>query len=85
MKDEDIIRALQAKRGELSPVQLAEYLGDMANGGLSQGTMIMFFSRSFPEIPLHVLLEAGGWQRVSNGGLTDAEFTTLLQPWLGTG
>lgn len=84
MKDEDIIYALRARRGGLSPVQMAEYLGNMANGGLSQGTMIMFFSRAFPEIPLLVLREAGGWQRLSNGGLTDAEFTALLQPWLGT-
>ncbi|MDC0747114.1 hypothetical protein [Polyangium mundeleinium] len=84
MKDEEVIGALQARRGEFYPVELAEYLGELTNGGLSQSTMVTYFKRAFPEIPLRVLLDAGGWQRLSNGGLTDRDFNALLQPWLDT-
>ena len=70
MKDEDIIRALRASQGT-SPVEIAELLGSLAEGGLTQATFVTYFSRSFPAIPLRVLLDAGAWSRLSGGDLDD--------------
>jgi hypothetical protein len=66
----------------MSPVELATLIDELTDGGLSQGTMIMRFKEAFPDIPLRVLLDAGGWNRVSGGSLTDEEFNALLAPWL---
>lgn len=82
MKDEDIIQTLRGRRAELSPVELAKLLDDLTEGGLSQSTLVTYFKRAFSTIPLRVLLDAGAWERLSNGGLTDEEFNALLQPWL---
>lgn len=84
MNDDEVIEALRGQATTLSPVQLAELLDELTEGGLSQGALITYFSRAFPTIPLRVLLEAGSWKRVSGGGLEDDQFDELLQPWLGT-
>ncbi|WNG53419.1 hypothetical protein F0U59_00440 [Archangium gephyra] len=84
MTDEEILAALRAERGRLTPVELAERLDQLISGKLSQGYIVMFFKRAFPEIPLRVLLEAGAWARVCGGeGESDAEFNERLRPWLG--
>jgi hypothetical protein len=57
-------------------------LDDLTGGRLSQSLMIMSFKRGFPVIPLKVLLDAGGWSRVTGGGLSDEQFNQLVGPWL---
>lgn len=80
MTDDEIVAALRAS-GSVSAVELAELLDDLTNGGLSQGSIITYFKRAFPGIPLRVLLDAGGWERISGGGLSDAGFNDLLSEW----
>lgn len=85
MTEDEIVRALQAKaeRGS-SPLQLATLLDELTGGRLSQGTLVTFFKRAFPALPLRVLLDAGAWHRVSDGGMSDEEFERLLGPYVGT-
>jgi hypothetical protein len=82
MSDDDIVKALQAKQRRLSAVELADLLDELTGGYLSQATLVSYFKRAFPSIPLRVLIEAGAWTRVSDGGLTDEQFDGLLGPWL---
>lgn len=82
MMEEEIIASLRSLRGRLTAVELAEFVGTNFADGLSQGSLVTFFQRAFPEIPLRVLLDAGAWHRVSGGGLSDSEFNVLLRPWL---
>lgn len=82
LNDEEIIARLRAQRQVLPASRLAELLESLADGGLSQGTMITYFKRAFPSIPLRVLLDAGEWSRVSGGQKNDEWFDELLQPWL---
>lgn len=82
MTDEEIVRALQAEaRIDPSPLQLAKLLDSLTDGGLSQSRLIMFFKRAFPALPLRVLLDAGAWHRVSDGGMSDEAFEKLLGPY----
>ena len=80
--DDEIVARLQREGATRTPVELAELLGSLA-GGLSQGKIVTFFKRAFPAIPLKALLDAGGWHRLSDGGLSDGEFNALLRPWIG--
>jgi hypothetical protein len=82
MNDEEIVRLLRSNAGELSAVQVAELLDELTGGGLSQGTIITYFKRAFPMIPLRVLLDASAWERVSHGGLSDEGFNAALASWL---
>jgi hypothetical protein len=81
MNDEEIVAALRARRGRTA-VELADLLDDLTRGGLSQGSIVTYFTRAFPRIPLRVLLDAGAWTRVSGGGLSDEGFNELLRKWL---
>ena len=81
MTDEEILVALRSQRGRATAVELAELLGTLT-GGLSQGKIITYFQRAFPDIPLRVFLEAAGWNRVCDGELTDDGFNEWLRPWL---
>jgi hypothetical protein len=84
MTDTEIIAALVLASQEGGAVDVANLLDGLTNGGLNQGAMIMYFKRSFPEIPLRVLIDASGWSRLTNGGLSDQEFDAALRPWLPT-
>ena len=84
MSDEEIVETLRSAARRSSPTQVAGLLGKLAIGGLTQGTLVTFFKRAFPEIPLKVLLDIAAWSRVSDGALTDEEFDEILRPWLGT-
>jgi hypothetical protein len=83
MTDEEIVEALRRERWRLSAVELATLLDKLTNGKLTQGSLVTYFKRAFPSIPLRVLFDAGGWHRVSGGGLRDQEVNELLRPWLG--
>ena len=85
MTEDEVVHALQAKaeRGS-SPLQLATLLDELTGGRLSQGILVTFFKRAFPALPLRVLLDAGAWHRVSDGGMSDDEFERLLGPYIGT-
>lgn len=85
MTDEEIIDRLREASSSLRAAQLAGLLEELTAGGLSQGSLITYFKRAFPKIPLRVLIEAGAWARVSDGGLTDDEFDDLLGEWLPSG
>ena len=82
MNDDEIVARLQEAGSRLDPIGLAELLHRLTDGGLSQGTIVTYFKRAFPTIPLRVLLDAGGWHRVGGGALSDEQFSELLQPWL---
>ncbi|WP_140875502.1 hypothetical protein [Myxococcus xanthus] len=82
MNDEDILSTLRAEQRRLKPVALADLLGRLT-GGLSQSTLVFYFKRAFPSIPLRVLIETGAWSRVGSGCLSDDQFNELLNPWLG--
>ena len=59
--DAEIAAILRQEASRLTPIALAELLNRLTNGGLSQGTIVTYFKRAFPAIPLRVLLEAGGF------------------------
>jgi hypothetical protein len=82
MKNEEITKRLRSASSVMTPVQLAELAGDLTGGGLTQGVIATTFKTAFPGIPLRILLEAGAWERVSDGGMTDEAFNELLHPWL---
>jgi hypothetical protein len=82
MTDDEIVAALRSESKRLTPVGLADLLDTLTDGGLSQGTLVTYFKRAFPEVPLRVLLEAGAWNRLSGGELTDTAFNDSLRPWL---
>jgi hypothetical protein len=84
MNDDEIVAALRASRRR-SAVEIAELLDGLTHGGLSQGSIVTYFKRAFPGIPLRVLLEAGAWRRVSGGGLSDEGLNDLLREWLVDG
>lgn len=83
VKDEEVVAALRASRRR-SAVELAELLDSLTHGGLSAATLITYFKRAFPGIPLRTLLDAGAWKRVCRGDdvLSDEEFNELLRKWL---
>lgn len=84
MTDDEILTALRAKRGRAAPVELAELLDTLTGGRLSQTMLVSYFGRAFPDIPLRVLLDAGGWTRLGDGrgDYSDDGFNDLLRPWL---
>lgn len=82
MTDDEIVAALREGHGRLTAVGLAELLAELTKGGLSQGTLVTYFKRAFPAIPLRVLLESGAWSRVSGGTMSDDQFNEVLRPWL---
>jgi len=82
VNDIHIIDVLVKSSYEMNAVQLANLLEILLGERLSQGAMIMYFKRSFPEVPLRVIINASGWSRVSNGGLSDDDVIQLLQDWL---
>lgn len=84
MTDDDIIRAIQRSARTSSASGVAFELEGIAPGGLTQASVISYFKRAFPQIPLRTLIEAGGWRRLSAGELDDADFDALLRPWLPT-
>ncbi len=83
MTDAEIIDALRAEAGRCTAVQLAELLGKSLSGKLTEGAIVTYFKRAFPSVPLRVLRDAGAWNRVSQGGLSDDDFNKLLRPWIG--
>lgn len=82
MTDEQVIAELREFGRTLSASALLMKLGAMLPEGITQGSMVTFLKRAFPEIPLPTLLEGGAWHRVSHGALTDDELDALLSPWL---
>lgn len=82
MDDNAIVAALQEVGAGVNAVQLARVLEKHLGEPLTQAALISYFKRAFPSIPLRALLEAGAWQRVSGGSLSDEAFNELLAPWL---
>jgi hypothetical protein len=79
--DDEIVATLQREGHRLQPTALAELLDRLTGGKLSQGTIVTYFKRAFPAIPLRVLLETAGWHRVGGGMLNDEQFNAALRPW----
>ncbi len=82
MTDNEIIERLQGAGAGRSATELAEILDHLTGGGLSQGTLITYFKRAFPRVPLPVLQDAAMWSRVGGGSMSDAQLDELLRPWL---
>jgi hypothetical protein len=76
-----MIAALRSAALEKTPVQVAELLGKMAEGGLAQSTFIMYFARAFSNIPLPTLLDLEGWSRLG-GSTSDDKVNAALQSYL---
>ena len=83
MNDEAIVDRLRAEAGRLTAVELADLLATLTGSAISQGSIVTYFKRAFPVVPLRVLLNAGAWVRVSGGDLTDEGFNELVRPWIG--
>jgi hypothetical protein len=62
---------------------VAAELANLAPDGLTQSTLIFYFKRAFPSIPLRVMIAAGNWRQIG-GGMSDEEFDEMLRPWLPT-
>jgi hypothetical protein len=82
VQEQEIIAALQASRPALRPVELGELLLNVLENTLSQGTFVRYFKVAFPDVPLKELIPASTWHRIEGGSLSDAEFDSLLRPWL---
>jgi hypothetical protein len=82
MTDDEIIERLQCAGAGRSATELAELLDHLAGGGLSYGTLVTYFKRAFPRVPLRVLLDAGRWSRIGGNSMSDAQLDELLRPWL---
>lgn len=82
MTNDEIINELRAAGPGRSATDLAELLNSLTQGGLSQATLVTYFKRAFPGVPLRVLIEVGTWHRISGGPMTDAEVDELLRPSL---
>ena len=82
MNDEEVISALQNAPPGTSAVDLAELVAASIGVEVGQFSLVTYFKRAFPAIPLRLLLDAGAWHRVSDGGMSDDEFNDLLRPWL---
>jgi hypothetical protein len=83
MSDFEIITRLQERTSDLTPVELADLLNTLTEGALSQGTLITYFKRAFPNIPLRALLDAAGWERLGGSEFDDQQFNDLMKPWIG--
>lgn len=83
MTPNEIVATLKERRSQLGPVALAELLNELSEDGLHQRNLIFYFKQAFADVPLHALIQAGAWSRISDGGLSDVEFAELLEPWLG--
>ena len=84
ISDNEIITILCAAAKKNSPVQVAELLDELADCGLTQGSLITYFKRAFPETPLRLLIDLGDWQRVGGlGKISNEEVNALLAPWMG--
>jgi hypothetical protein len=82
MNDDEVVATLRDAGSRLDPVSLADLLDRLTDGGLSQGSIVTYFKRAFPSIPLRILLESGGWHRVGGRTLSDEQFNEILRPWI---
>ncbi len=81
--NEAIIEKLRSAGVGSTPVELADLLGSLLPGGLSEGAFVTYLHVTFPEMPIRYLMEATEWHRFrKEGGLSDAEVSTLLEPHL---
>lgn len=80
VSDEQVLAVIREQASSLSPGELTELCSRLRQQPFTQSTLVFFFKRAFPNIPLRTLIEAGAWHRVSDGGMTDAEFDALLAP-----
>lgn len=85
MNDDEIIEELRRVGRTGTPVEVAEALGALWVDGLTHSALVMFFRRAFPDIPLKTMIDAGGWRRVSSGGISDEGFDQMLSQWLPSG
>ncbi|NVB38111.1 hypothetical protein G6O69_09730 [Pseudenhygromyxa sp. WMMC2535] len=68
MSKDEILKALSAEQEQLTPVEMANLLDRLTEGGLAQDTLNFYFKQAFPSIPLRTIIESGAWSRVSDGG-----------------
>lgn len=66
----------------IAPHDIALLLETLCETHINHGIIVTYFKIAFPRIPLRTLLEAGSWQRVGNGRLSDEEFDRLLSPYI---
>jgi hypothetical protein len=83
MNDDEVVAALRSAGEDRMPIEVADFLDRLLDGGLSQSSMIFYFKRAFATILLRVLIEAGGWRRLSSGGLSTDALNDVLKQWIG--
>jgi len=81
VNDDEILEIIRRESHIRPPREVAGLLEGLAAGGLTQSSLVSYFTRAFPAMPLGVVLNASGWRRVSRGGRSDDDFDALLQPW----
>jgi hypothetical protein len=82
MSDEDVIKKLRIAGSQTTRAsEVAGMLAKLSPDGLSAWSLISYFKRAFPTIPLDTLQNATDWHRVSPVGMSDAAFDQLLAPW----
>lgn len=82
MGDEEIVGKLRDAGEAAGPMALALLLENHMGRALSEGELITYFKRAFPDIPLTTLYDASRWHRLGSGELDDAGFEELLKQWL---
>jgi hypothetical protein len=79
--DDGVVSTLRAESVRLSPSEVARMLDHLVPEGLRQDTLVFYFKRAFPDIPLKALLDAQAWSTVGPGPLSDQQLDELLFPW----
>jgi hypothetical protein len=82
--DDIIINRMREHAIDHSAVDVALLLDSLLLEGIQQSSLVTYFKRAFPEIPLRTLLESGDWYRATGGKgpRTDAGFAEQLEPWM---
>lgn len=83
MSDDVLTRALQDSRGRLTATEMVRLLVAHTGKLPTQFSLIVYFKRAFPAIPLSVLQDAGFWRGLGIGETSDEAFDALLRPWIG--
>ena len=82
MTDDQVIDILRLESCSRTAAELAALLSELLEGGFSAGSVVTYFKRAFPEIPLRTVIEASvaGAQVGERQGAE--AFNSILGKWL---
>ena len=67
-----------------TPSELAKLVLREAERSVGEFYLANVFAEAFPKVPLNVLMRASHWHGVSEGGMSDERFDSLLSPYLNS-